>query len=60
MKRRYAHFTDIPASDWRWPSFSPREIASKGEGELLVDDQAMDKLQALRDALGKPLILTSA
>jgi hypothetical protein len=60
MKRRYTHFTDIPASDWRWPSFSPREIASKGEGELLVDDHAMDKLQALRDALGKPLILTSA
>ena len=60
MKKRYAHFRDFPAHEWRWPSFSPREIACKGTGELLVDDHALDKLQALRDALGKPLILTSA
>jgi hypothetical protein len=60
MKKRYAHFKDFPAHEWRWPSFSPREIACKGTGELLVDDQALDKLQALRNALGKPLVLTSA
>jgi hypothetical protein len=60
MKKRYAHFKDFPSAEWRWPSFSPREIACKGTGELLVDDQALDKLQALRAALGKPLILTSA
>jgi hypothetical protein len=60
MKKRYAHFKDFPAHEWRWPSFSPREIACKGTGELMVDDQALDKLQALRTALGKPLVLTSA
>jgi hypothetical protein len=60
MKKRYAHFKDFPSAEWRWPSFSPREIACKGTGELLVDDQALDKLQALRSALGKPLVLTSA
>lgn len=60
MKKRYAHFSQVPTSDWRWPSFSPREIASKGEGEILIDDQALDKLQALRHNLGKPLVLTSA
>jgi hypothetical protein len=60
MKRRYAHFSQVPASEWRWKSFSPREIASKGEGEILIDEQALDKLQKLRDALGKPLVLTSA
>jgi hypothetical protein len=60
MKKRYPHFSQVPMSDWRWKSFSPREIASKGEGEILIDDQALDKLQALRDALGKPLVLTSA
>jgi hypothetical protein len=60
MKKRYAHFSQVPASDWRWKSFSPREIASKGDGEILIDEQALDKLQKLRDALGKPLILTSA
>ncbi|MDX5401067.1 MAG: D-Ala-D-Ala carboxypeptidase family metallohydrolase [Rhodobacterales bacterium] len=60
MKRRYAHFSQVDMKDWRWPSFSPREIASKGEGELLVDDHALDKLQALRERLGKPMLITSA
>lgn len=60
MKRRYAHFSQVDMKHWRWPSFSPREIASKGEGELLIDDHAMDKLQALRDRLGKPMLITSA
>lgn len=60
MKRRYAHFSQVDMKQWRWPSFSPREIASKGEGELLIDEDALDKLQALRNRLGKPLVLTSA
>ena len=60
MKKRYAHFSQVDMKDWRWPSFSPREIACKGTGELVVDDQALDKLQALRTRLGKPLVLTSA
>lgn len=60
MKRRYPHFSKVDMKDWRWPSFSPREIACKGTGELVVDDHALDRLQALRDYLGKPLILTSA
>jgi zinc D-Ala-D-Ala carboxypeptidase len=60
MKRRYAHFSQVDMKDWRWPSFSPREIASKGEGEILIDTDALDKLQALRNRLGKPLVLTSA
>jgi zinc D-Ala-D-Ala carboxypeptidase len=60
MKKRYAHFSQVDLKGWRWPSFSPREIASKGEGELLIDEDALDKLQALRNLLGKPLVLTSA
>jgi zinc D-Ala-D-Ala carboxypeptidase len=56
----YAHFTDVPAAGWRWASFSPREIACKGTGKVLVNEDALDKLQALRDRLRKPLILTSA
>jgi hypothetical protein len=56
----YAHWRDVPETDWRWPNFSPAEIACRGTGKLLVDPAAMDKLQALRTALGKPLILNSA
>jgi zinc D-Ala-D-Ala carboxypeptidase len=26
----YAHFRDVPAADWRWPNFSPAEIACRG------------------------------
>jgi hypothetical protein len=56
----YEHFADVPVAGWRWSSFSPREIACKGTGKVLVNEDALDKLQALRDRLRKPLILTSA
>ncbi len=45
---------------WRWPNFSPAEIACRGTGRLLVNEPALDRLQALRDRLGKPLIVRSA
>jgi zinc D-Ala-D-Ala carboxypeptidase len=45
---------------WRWPNFSPAEIACRGTGKLLINEPALDKLQALRDRLGKPLIVRSA
>jgi uncharacterized protein YcbK (DUF882 family) len=38
----------------------PAEIACRGTGKLLVNEPALDKLQALRDRLGKPLIVRSA
>jgi hypothetical protein len=56
----YAHFRDVPDSAWRWPSFSPAEIASRGDGAIKINTQAMDKLQSLRNRLGKPLIVRSA
>ncbi len=56
----HAHYKDMPANAWRWPNFSPAEIACRGTGKLLVNDAALDKLQALRDRLGKPLIVRSA
>ncbi len=56
----YAHFRDVPESAWRWPSFSPAEIASRGDGAIKINTQAMDKLQSLRNRLGKPLIVRSA
>ena len=56
----YAHWREVPAAAWRWPKFSPAEIACRGTGKLLLNDAALDKLQALRDRLGKPLIVLSA
>ncbi|PKQ10798.1 MAG: peptidase M15 [Alphaproteobacteria bacterium HGW-Alphaproteobacteria-1] len=56
----YAHFRDVPESAWRWPSFSPAEIASRREGAIRINTEALDKLQSLRNRLGKPLIVRSA
>ena len=55
----YAHFRDVPESAWRWPSFSPAEIACRGTGAIKINTDAMDKLQTLRNRLGKPLIVRS-
>jgi zinc D-Ala-D-Ala carboxypeptidase len=56
----YNHWRDVPATTWRWSNFSPAEIACRGTGRLLVNEVALDKLQALRLRLGKPLIVLSA
>ena len=56
----YNHWSDYPADKWRWPSFSPEEMACRGTGKLLVHEPSMVKLQALRDAIGKPFIVNSA
>jgi len=59
-KQHYVNFRNVPTAAWVWPNFSPAEIACKGTDQLLIDDAALDMLQALRDRLGKPLILRSA
>ena len=58
--RMFRHFRDVPESLWRWPDFSPAEIACRGTGRLKLHPAALDTLQALRDRLGKPLIVRSA
>ncbi|MGY6535279.1 MAG: YcbK family protein [Pararhodobacter sp.] len=58
--RTFRHFREVPPKLWRWPNFSPAEIACRGSGQLKLHPEALDKLQALRDRLGKPLIVRSA
>jgi zinc D-Ala-D-Ala carboxypeptidase len=60
MPKLYAHHRQIPAGLWRWPNFTPAELASPDDGSLLVDEVALDNLQALRKRLGKPLKINSA
>ena len=57
--RTFRHFRDVPERLWRWRNFSPAEIACRGTGQLKLHPEALDKLQALRDRLGKPLIVRS-
>jgi hypothetical protein len=56
----YKHWRDVPTTRWRWKNFSPAEIACRGTGSIRIREDALDKLQALRDRLGKPLIIRSA
>lgn len=56
----YTDWRDVPQATWRWANFSPRELACKGTGAIRVDSDALDKLQALRELLGRPLLVTSA
>lgn len=56
----YQNWKNVPANAWRWPDFSPAEIACRGDGKLLVNEDALDRLQALRTRLGKPMIVNSA
>ena len=58
--RTFRHFREVPETLWRWKNFSPAEIACRGTGQLKLHPEALDKLQALRDRLGKPLIVRSA
>ena len=56
----YVDWQDVPDKLWRWPNFSPEEIACRGDGKIRINEPALDKLQALRDRLGVPLIVHSA
>lgn len=53
-------FQQYPSANCRWSNFSPLELASKREGELLIDPPSMDKLQTLRNDLARPMVITSA
>jgi len=60
MAKIYSNWKDYPTEHWRWPDFSPQEMACRGTGRLMIVPAAMDKLQALRDKLGRPMIVNSA
>lgn len=55
------YMTEIEREVWRdrWPNFEPRELDSS-DFSLKMPVASLDRLQALRTAWGKPLIITSA
>lgn len=60
-----AHWVDADTTSWRWPHFSPRELAERsskweeGKSPLRVNEDFLDRLQALRVAFDHPLNVTS-
>ena len=55
----YSHHSKVPADMWPCKWFTPAEIACKGDGSIMIDTEALIKLDALRTAIGKPIIITS-
>ena len=42
-----------------WQYFTEEEMACKGTGECEMEPEFMDKLIAIREQIGKPMIITS-
>lgn len=46
--------------EWsRWPHFTEAEMRCKGSGRSAMDPAFMDRLEALRQAFGRPMSITS-
>jgi zinc D-Ala-D-Ala carboxypeptidase len=55
----YSHYNKVPLALWRWKYFDPDEVASKGDGSIKIHEETLDKAEALRKLIGKPLVVTS-
>lgn len=55
----YRHWSEVPARIWTYQNFTPYELSSNGDGSILVNHDALAKLQRLREKVG-PLIINSA
>ena len=52
------HYKDL--KEWHVRYFTPKEIACKGTGKIVVDDYALRCLDMLRDVIGEPFSPNSA
>lgn len=60
LRALYDDWRDFPLHLWRWKNFSRAELACNGTGALMIDPDSLDKLQAMRDLIGAPLVINSA
>lgn len=61
----YPSFADVPCAGWRWPHFTPQELACRCQGRgcrgaYYHDPAFLDALETLRAETGRPLIINSA
>ena len=50
---------DTHIDSWRWPDFEPSEFACRHCGETYHWPEFLDKIQAVRSDLGRPLVILS-
>ena len=54
----FAHYSKV--QQWGWPHFSPKEMACRHCGELLVYEDLLNMLELQRSYSGKAIIINSA
>ncbi len=47
-------------TQWRWKYFTRDELKCKGDGTFVANNNALDKLERLRELMGVPLTINSA
>lgn len=55
----FPHWNSVPAGEWRWRHFKPREMADRDSGSLVLIPAFMDWLESVRQAYDRPMIITS-
>lgn len=60
LTEEFPHWTNVPERFWIWPNFTPREMACRHTGKLVVVPKFMDRLQGLRHAVARPFPVNSA
>jgi len=56
----FAHFNDIPLNGWPYRYFKPNEIACRGTGKILINEDALAALDNFRSRIGHSISLSSA
>jgi len=52
----YAHWEDVPPQHWPWGNFTPEELASQGDQSIMIDAEAIDRLQWTRGTVGRMIV----
>ena len=60
MNTHFLNWRAVPEGMWKWPNFTPEEMADRKSGALFFVPEFMDLLQTLRTKLGFPLPINSA
>jgi hypothetical protein len=60
----FENVSDFDASCWRWPHFTPLELACRCDGRFCAGEywhapEFLDELEALRAGVGCPLVISS-
>ena len=59
MTSLYKHYSEYKGP-WTWEHFTPKEIACKHCGEMVLDAASMDALEELRTLWGQAVVINSA